>query len=85
MRESAKHGKGVYLYVNGNRYEGDWANDKKNGKGSYTYFTTGEKYEGQWVDGEKHGYGSYSYAYGDKYTGEWKDGEKRYFILFKCL
>ena len=51
-------------------------NDKKNGKGSYTYFATNEKYDGQWLDGEKHGTGMYIYTSGDKYYGEWRDGEK---------
>jgi len=55
LRESSKYGRGVYLYVNGNKYEGEWANDKKNGRGCYTYFASGEKYDGQWTDGEKHG------------------------------
>ncbi len=45
----------MYIYVNGNKYEGEWANDKKHGKGAYVYFTTGEKYDGYWMEGEKHG------------------------------
>ena len=26
-------GKGIYYYNNGERYEGDWKNDKREGKG----------------------------------------------------
>ena len=29
-------------YNNGNRYEGDWKNDKKEGKGIY-YFNNGDR------------------------------------------
>ena len=28
-----KHGRGVYYYINGDFYEGDWVNDKRKGKG----------------------------------------------------
>lgn len=41
-----KHGFGKYIYMNANVYEGDWANDKKHGKGKYTYYSTEEVYEG---------------------------------------
>ena len=30
-----KSGKGTYTYTNGNKYYGDWKNDKKNGKGIF--------------------------------------------------
>lgn len=48
-KEGQKHGRGSYFYVNGNRYEGEWTGDRKNGHGIYFYFSTGEKYDGQWV------------------------------------
>jgi hypothetical protein len=41
------HGKGTYLFPNGNRYDGDWVADLKEGYGTLTY-VNGEKYEGQW-------------------------------------
>ena len=44
-----KEGNGVYYYTNGNKYEGGWKNDLKNGHGIYYNFVNGEKYEGQWV------------------------------------
>lgn len=52
-----KQGKGKYFYINGNVFDGDWINDKKNGDGTYTYFSTGEKYVGKWVNGEREGIG----------------------------
>ena len=30
-----KEGKGIYYYNNGDRYEGDWKNGKREGKGIY--------------------------------------------------
>lgn len=47
--EGSKYGFGSYYYVNGNKYEGEWTNDRKNGHGIYSYFSTGEKYDGNWV------------------------------------
>jgi hypothetical protein len=29
------HGKGIYFYANGDSYEGYWAEDKREGKGTY--------------------------------------------------
>ena len=43
-----KEGHGKYFYSNGNQYDGLWSQDKKHGKGVYTYLLTGEKYEGNW-------------------------------------
>lgn len=52
--EDAKEGYGVLLYVNGERYEGYWKNDKAHGKGTLTY-AQGDKYSGDWFAGRKHG------------------------------
>ncbi len=41
-----KHGTGSYIYMNGNIYEGEWARDKKHGKGKYVYYSTDETYDG---------------------------------------
>ena len=45
----------MYYYITGNKYDGDWIDDKKNGKGTYYYKITGEKYTGEWLNGERHG------------------------------
>jgi hypothetical protein len=50
-----KQGKGTYYYLNGNIYEGDWKNDKKEGFGIFIYKTTNEKYVGEWINGERWG------------------------------
>ena len=36
--------------ANGDRYEGHWLNDKKEGPGRYFYRVTCKMYEGEWVD-----------------------------------
>lgn len=32
-KDGIKNGYGVYAYISGAKYEGDWDNDEKNGKG----------------------------------------------------
>ena len=50
------HGKGTYKYTNGNVYEGDWVDGRKNGQGTQTW-SNGEKYEGGWSNNREHGQG----------------------------
>lgn len=45
----------LYTFV-GEKYEGDWDNDDKNGQGSY-YFIEGAKYTGDWKNGKRCGRG----------------------------
>ena len=41
---------GSYFYLDGGRYEGEWVDDKINGKGKSIY-ANNNVYEGDWVDG----------------------------------
>ena len=36
-KNDARDGKGEYHYKNGNRYKGDWNNNKMDGKGTFYY------------------------------------------------
>lgn len=44
------HGKGVFTWPDGRKYEGDFYKDKKHGIGVLTY-KDGSKYHGEWKDG----------------------------------
>jgi len=46
LRDGKKEGEGVYIYSNGNKYEGQWSLDRKHGRGLYYYNTKGERYDG---------------------------------------
>ena len=64
------------------RYEGEFANGKLNGKGIMTY-ADGTIYEGNFKDGLEHGFGTVEYSNGDSFIGEWnqqifKDGTYKY-------
>ena len=75
--------KGVMTYNNGARYDGEWKDDKKSGKGVYIsshYFNCekkiGLKYEGEFFNDKFEGYGIAIYSNGDKYEGEWKNNKQ---------
>ena len=48
------------LQANGFKYVGDYENDKKHGRGKYTY-PNGDIYNGNWKNGVRDGKGKYSY------------------------
>ena len=41
---------GVLLIANDNRYEGQWKDGKKHGKGKFFYLDRGQLYTGVWCD-----------------------------------
>lgn len=71
------HGKGKYVYTDGNIYEGDWVDGKRHGKGKYT-FVDGNVYEGDWVDDAipEKVKGKITFADGEIYIGDLVDGQK---------
>ena len=83
--------KGIMYYKNGSKYEGQWRNDKKHGKGvfiSQNYNNPkliGIKYEGEFNNDKIEGYGVGKYTSGDKYEGEWKNNKQygRGILIYK--
>ena len=67
--------KKICYYGNGDVYNGEWKNSKKNGKGIIVY-KSGNKYDGYWEEGKKSGKGIYYFKNGDFFKGEWKNGKK---------
>ena len=63
------------IYSNGNKYEGDWENGKKQGIGIYKY-ASGDIYEGEFMNDLKEGRGIYKYASGGIYEGEFMNNVK---------
>jgi len=68
------HGKGLFVWPDKKKYEGEYINDKKEGYGIF-YWPDCKKYEGYWKDGKQHGFGIFS-VNGIKQYGEWNDGKK---------
>ena len=59
----------------GDRYEGEFRNNKKEGKGIY-WWHDGDRYEGDLRNGKKEGKGIEYYNNGDRYEGEFKNSKK---------
>lgn len=49
----------IVFYSDGDRFEGEWRNDERHGRGSMIYSSKDsdiqEKYEGEWIEGRMHG------------------------------
>ena len=65
---------GTVPFANGNKYAGEWKDNKYNGQGTFT-FADGAKYVGEYKDGKRSGQGTFTSADGAKYVGEFKDGK----------
>ena len=76
-----RHGRGLFMWEDGEFYIGYWANDKREGEGTNTY-TNGNIYQGSYKNGKKNGEGIYKWSNGDLYQGTWKNdmmhGKGRY-------
>ena len=59
-------------FGDGTKYDGNWRDGYKEGKGTMAY-ASGSKYVGAWQNDMKNGEGTMTYASGDKYVGTWKD------------
>ena len=70
---------GNITYPSGNKYVGEWRNNKKHGQGTQTWGSgskwAGHKYVGQFKNNQMHGQGTYTYSNGDKYVGDYKNGK----------
>ena len=69
-----KHWQGTLTCTNGDKYEGQFYEDKKHGQGTLTCTNVG-KYEGQWHEDEMHGQGTLTSTNGDKYEGQWHQSQ----------
>ena len=47
-------GTGELLYVNGDKFRGEWLDDKAHGIGTLEY-ANGDVYEGAWIRDQRHG------------------------------
>jgi len=64
---------GTMYYSNGDRYEGEWSEDKK--KKGILYYSNGDRYEGEFDDDQKSGEGVLFFANGDRYEGSFRKDE----------
>jgi len=68
LNNDKREGKGIMIFMNGDRYEGEWKNDIREGRGIY-YYSNGDRYEGEFKNNKKEGKGIYYCKNGDRYEG----------------
>ena len=80
LMDAIKHGYGTFYFNDGEKYVGDWKNDKYDGNGTY-YFNTSndvdeEKFEGHWKNGKRNGQGTSYFRNGDRLEANFRNNEK---------
>lgn len=65
-----KEGFGIYNWLNGDEYIGEWHRGLKEGNGDYNW-ANGCKYSGNWKADKFNGEGTYVWADGDRFFGNW--------------
>ncbi len=84
IKDGRAHGKGKYIWVNGEEYEGDFIDGYMHGYG-IKKFRDGSFYKGEFKFGKISGKGVYSLHYdhceqnelsSEEYDGEWENGER---------
>ena len=71
LKERKRHGLGALIYENGRVYEGEWQDDRRNGRG-YELFQNSVKYIGLYLNNKAHGKGILTWPNGEMYDGEWQ-------------
>lgn len=64
-------GRGSMIYTSGNRYDGQYANGRRNGCGTFT-FANGRRYIGEFKDDLFSGRGTWLLENGDRYMGDFE-------------
>jgi len=64
-----------YIYVEGDKYVGDFKDGKPHGEGTLTYIKIG-KYVGDFEDGKLHGEGVFTWLNGHEYVGEFQNDRR---------
>ena len=64
------------IYLNGDRFIGQWKDEKWHGFGEWVKANGKSRYKGFYVEGKRYGLGRMEYENGDIYDGTWKDGKK---------
>lgn len=79
---------GTFIWPNGNRYEGEWHESKRQGQGVMLY-SNKDVYYGHFEDGRKHKFGIYKFFSGTVYQGYWERGRlhgtyDEYIVSYQC-
>jgi len=72
-----KHGVGIKVMPNGDKYVGHFSEDYRHGMGAYVWGDktqwAGDRYEGEYQRDLRHGWGVFQWGSGDRYEGPWQN------------
>jgi hypothetical protein len=69
-QDGKANGRGIIVFANGERYEGEFGDGKFNGRGVYTW-TDGQRFEGSYQNDKRAGYGILYLKDGSRQSGFW--------------
>lgn len=64
-----------HVFPNGAVYEGEWADEQRNGQGTLL-LPNGARYEGNWSNDMENGAGLYTWPSGSRYEGTFRNGKQ---------
>ncbi|MGJ3247515.1 MAG: pentapeptide repeat-containing protein [Elainellaceae cyanobacterium] len=67
-------GRGTMIFANGDRYDGEYQDGRRNGCGTFT-FDNGRQYVGQFENDQFEGLGIWTLETGDRYVGEFQNNK----------
>ncbi len=67
--------RGKQNYDNGDSYEGELFDNKRDGQGTYTW-KDGDKYVGDFIDNQRTGKGTFYWVDGERYEGDFINGKR---------
>ncbi len=70
-----KRTRGKQSYDNGDSYEGELYENKRDGQGTYIW-KDGDKYVGDFIDNQRTGNGAFYWVDGERYEGEFLNGDR---------
>jgi hypothetical protein len=74
-RDGEKHGSGIYRWLDGSTYDGEYADDLRHGSGRFLW-VNGESYKGDYLKDERTGKGIYDWPDGSQYEGDFLAGKR---------
>ena len=81
-------GKGILLFKDSSRYDGEFKNDKRNGCGRFSFPIETSSYQyyiGQYVNDQRNGLGRLRWKNGDEYRGNFKNGKCNGYGVFQFV
>ena len=74
-RAGQKDGYGIYRWIDGSIFEGEYQDDLRHGKGRFLW-SNGESFEGDYLKDERTGKGVYNWPDGSFYEGDYLAGKR---------